>query len=178
MNNFAIARVFSRIGDLMEIQGENAFKIRAYRTAAQTMQELTESLEVLAERGELKTIPGVGEAIADKTREIITTGTTRLYERLKEQCPESLIELLSLPGFGPKKIQAVWKNLGIRTLDELEDAARDQLLRSVPGFSVKTEEALLTAIERHRVRRERSPLFVVLPYAEALQRMLLATGRF
>src|SRR5919197_3853480 len=123
MNNFAIARVFSRIADLMELKGENVHKIRAYRNAAQTMQELTESLEVLAERGRLQTIPGVGEAIAAKTRDILTTGTTRLYEQLKAEVPESLTELLGVPGFGTKKIQAVWKELGVRNLDELEQAA-------------------------------------------------------
>src|SRR6187455_3089381 len=109
MNNYAIARIFTRIGDLMELQGENPHKIRAYRNAAVTMQELTESLEVLAERGELKTLPGVGDAIADKTREILATGTCKLYERLKEEVPESLVDILDLPGFGAKKIQTVWR---------------------------------------------------------------------
>jgi DNA polymerase (family X) len=178
MNNYAIARVFSRIGDLMEIQGENAFKIRAYRNAAHAMQELTESLEVLAERGELETIPGVGEAIGAKTREILATGTCKLYERLKAEVPESLIGLLGLPGFGAKKIHTVWKELGVRNLDDLELAAREHRLRTVSGFSVKSEENLLAAIEAHRRRRVRTPIGIALPYAEALVRMLQATGKF
>jgi DNA polymerase (family 10) len=178
MSNYAIARIFNRIADLMEIKGENFYKIRAYRNAAQAMQDTTESLEVLAERGQLKTIPGVGEAIADKTREILATGTTKLYERLKEGCPEGLIELLGLPGFGPKKIQSVWHELGVRTLADLEEAVRGQRLRTVPGFSERSEENLLRSIEGFRRRRERIPLFVALPYAEGLVRMLRETGAF
>jgi DNA polymerase (family 10) len=178
MNNFAVARVFTRIADLMELKGENAFKIRAYRNAAQTMQELTESLQTLAERGELKTIPGVGDAIADKTRDILATGTTKLYEKLKEEVPESLVELLALPAFGPKKIQTVWSELGIRDLDQLEQAARAHQLQAIPGFAAKSEEKLLQSIEAYRRRRERTPIAVVLPYAEGLARMLLETGAF
>jgi DNA polymerase (family X) len=178
MNNYAIARVFSRIADLMEIQGENVFKIRSYRNAAQTMQELTESLEVLAERGALQTIPGVGEAIASKTREILATGTCALYEQLKEEVPESLAELLNLPGFGPKKILAVWQQLGVRSLADLERAAREGRLRPLAGFTAKTEAAVLENIEGVRRRRARTPIGVALPYAEALREMLLATGKF
>lgn len=178
MNNYAIARVFSRIADLMEITGENPFKARAYRTAAQTMQDLTESLEVLAERGELQSIPGVGEAIAAKTRDIIATGTTKLYEKLKEQAPESLAELLSLPGFGAKKIHAVWKELGVSNLDELEAAAREGRLKGLAGFGPKTEASLVEAIVAHRRRRARTPIHEALPYAEGLRRSLLDTGVF
>jgi DNA polymerase (family 10) len=178
MNNFAVARVFSRIADLMEIQGQDFFKIRAYRNAAQVMQDLTESLEVLAERGELKAIPGVGDAIADKTRDILATGTTRLYDRLREEVPESLTGLLHLSGFGPKKIQAVWKHLGVTDLDSLEAAARAQRLRDVPGLGAKSEEGVLRAIEGYRRRRREIPVYQAYPYAENLVRELRATGRF
>ncbi len=178
MNNYAVARVFSRIADMMEIQGENVFKIRSYRTAAATMQELTESLEVLAERGELKTIPGVGEAIAAKTREILATGTCRLYEELKQEVPETLVELLGLPGFGPKKALTVWRDLGVRTLDDLEAVAREGRLRELTGFTAKTEATLLETIAGAPRRRARTPIGIALPYAEALRGMLLATGRF
>ncbi len=178
MNSYAIARIFTRIGDLMEIQGENAFKIRAYRSAASTMQELTESLDVLAERGELRSIPGIGDAIAAKTRDILATGTCDLYERLKAQVPESLTELLGLPGFGPKKIRTVWEALSVRSLDDLEQAAKDQRLRTVPGLGAKSEETILESIGALRRRRERIPIGVALPYAQALVRMLEATGAF
>lgn len=178
MNNYAVARVFARIADLMEIQGQEFYKIRAYRNAAQVMQELTESLEVLAERGELKNIPGVGEAIAAKTRDILQTGTTSLYERLKEEVPESLTTLLPLPQFGPKKIQAVWKELGVRNLDELEEAARDQRLRAVPGMGEKTEATVLRNIEAYRKRKQNIPVFQAYPYAELIARQLRETGKF
>ena len=178
MNNYAVARVLPRIADLMEIEGEKVFKIRAYRKAALTMQELTESLEVLAERGELKEVPGIGEAIAQKTRDILATGTTKLYEQLKAEVPESLVELLNLPGFGAKKIQTVWKELGVRDLAGLEQAAREQRVRTLPGMAAKTEEKLLATIEAHRRRRERQPIGEALPYAEGLLRLLRETGAF
>src|SRR5688500_7972975 len=119
MNNYAIARIFTRIADLMEIQGENPFKVRAYRNAAAAMQELTESLEGLAERRELESIPGVGAAIAQKTYDILSTGTTKLYDALRREVPESLVELLDLRGFGTRKIHTVWKELGVLNLDDL-----------------------------------------------------------
>jgi DNA polymerase (family 10) len=178
MNNYAVARVFSRIADLMEIKGENVHKIRAYRTAAQTMQELTESLEVLAERGELQSIPGVGEAIAAKTRDILATGATKLYDGLKAEVPESLVELLGIPGFGVKKIRSVWQELGVRTLADLEQAAGEHRLRTIPGFSDKTEANVLEAVAAARKRRDRTPIGVALPYAEGLARLLRATGKF
>lgn len=178
MNNYAIARVFTRIADLMEIQGQNAFKIRAYRNAAATMQELTESLEVLAERNELENIPGIGEAIAQKTRDILATGTTKLYENLKAEVPETLIGLLDLPGFGPKKIQAAWKELGVRNLDDLERAAAEHRLRTLPGMGEKSEGKLLEALAAFRRRKERTPIGIALPYARGLARLFLETGAF
>lgn len=178
MNNYAIARVFTRIADLMEIQGQNAFKIRAYRNAAATMQELTESLEVLAERDELQNVPGIGEAIAQKTRDIIATGTTKLYENLKAEVPETLIGLLDLPGFGPKKIQAAWKELGVRNLDDLERAAAEHRVRTLPGMGEKSEGKLLEALAAFRRRKERTPIGIALPYAQGLARLFLETGAF
>jgi DNA polymerase (family X) len=178
MTNYAIARIFGRIADLMEIKGENPFKIRAYRNAAGNLQELTESLEVLAERGDLREIPGVGEAIADKTREILATGTCKVYEDLRREVPESLAELLKLPGFGPRKIQSAWRELGVVDLESLEQAAREHRLQTLPALGAKTEEKLLHAIEGHHRRRERTPLFIALPYADALARALAATHPF
>lgn len=178
MNNYAVARIFARIADLMEIQGQDFYKIRAYRNAAQVMQDLTESLEVLAERGELKGIPGVGAAIEAKTRDILATGTTPLYERLKAEVPESLTSLLPIPQFGPKKIQAVWKELGVLNLDDLERAAREQRLRHVPGMGEKTEATVLRNIEAYRRRKQNIPVFAAYPYAETLVRQLLTTGHF
>jgi len=178
MNNYAIARIFTRIADLMELQGDDPFKLRAYRNAAQTMQELTESLETLAERGELQTVPGIGQAIAGKTQEILSTGTCKLYEELKKKVPESLTDMLGLPGFGPKKIHTVWKELGVRSLDELESAAREQRLRNVKGLGARTEANLVEAIEAFRRRRERAPIGLALPYAEGLARLFLSECGF
>lgn len=172
MNNYAIARVFTRIADLMEVRGDNVFKIRAYRNAASTMQGLTESLEVLAQRGELETIPGVGGAIADKTQDIIRTGTTPLLEKLRGEIPEGLPELTRIPGLGPKKLNQLWKELNISDLDGLEEAALAGRIRDLSGFTAKSEAALIEKIRAYRKRRERAPIGEILPYAQALRSMM------
>ncbi|MBM3458636.1 MAG: hypothetical protein FJX77_08920, partial [Armatimonadetes bacterium] len=176
MNNFAVARIFERIADLMELKGENVFKIRAYRQASQTMQELTESLEVLAERGELRVIPGVGEAIAAKTRDILATGTTRLLDELRSEVPESLVELLALPGFGVKKVHAVWRGLEVCSLDDLERVAREARLRTLPGFTARTEATLLESIQAHRMRRTAAPIGLARPEVLAVAQDLRRSG--
>lgn len=172
MNNYAVARILQRIADLMELQGENPFKIRAYRSAASAMQSLTESLEILAEKGELKTIPGVGDAIAAKTREILETGTTGLLEKLRAGTPETLVELLRIPGLGHRRVSQLWKELGISTLAELETAAADGRLAAAGGFTEKSAAALLEKIAAFRRRRERTPIADALPYAAALALMI------
>jgi DNA polymerase (family 10) len=176
MNNYGVARVFSGIADLMDLRGDNPFKVRAYRNAAQTMQELTERLEVLAERGELREIPGVGEAIAAKTRDILATGTTALYDELRAEIPESLAELLALPGFGVKKAQLVWRELAIADLPGLEQAAQTGRLRTLSGFTARTESSLVEAIAAHRARRLRTPIGVALPFADRLLAHLRGLG--
>lgn len=178
MNNYAVARTFERIADLMEIKGENPFKVRAYRQASQTMQELTESLEVLAERGDLKGIPGVGDAIASKTRDILATGTTGLLDELRGEIPESLIELLALPGFGVKKVQAVWRGLDVRTPADLLRAAQQQKLRTLPGFTARTEATLQEAITAHWRRLREEPVGIALPDTESLVEEMLGSGAF
>jgi DNA polymerase (family 10) len=174
MTNHEIARRFERIGDILEIQGENAFKVRAYRRAAETIDELVESLADVEARGELATIPGFGEAIVAKTRDFLTTGTTKLYEQIKDAVPEGVVRMAAIPGVGPKTVKTLWEALGVTSVDELETAARGGRVRAVPGFGAGKEQKLLEAIERSRRLGERVPLFVALPYAERLARELRA----
>ncbi len=176
MTNHAVARVFQAIGDLMEIRGDNPFKVRAYRQAARTLEDMVEPVEILAERGELSGIPGFGEAILAKTADILRTGTCDLYESLKEEMPGTLPTLLALPGIGAKKVLAIWRETGVSTIDELEVAAKAGRLAGLPGMGSRTEAALLEAIPALRRRTARIPIGTALPYAEALRRDLLAGG--
>ena len=173
MTNHEIARRFARIADVLEIQGENPFKVRAYRRAVDAIDALTEPLADIEARGGLENIEGFGEAIIGKTRDFLRTGTTKLYEQLKDAVPSGVIEMAAIPGVGPKTAKALWEALQVTSPEELEAAAREERVRAVPGFGATKEKNLLAAIERSRRLSERLPIFVVLPYAERLRRELL-----
>lgn len=175
MTNSEIARVFVRLADLMEVQGENPFRVRAYRKAADTIEGLTESLESIAARGDLEAVPNIGKGIAEKIAEIVATGTTRALEERRTKVPEGLPELLNLPGLGPKTVQMLHQNLGVGSIDDLEKAVRNRRIRGLPGMGPKTEENLLKAIEAYRRRSKRWPLGRALPYAEELVAALRET---
>lgn len=176
MTNYEIARVFTRMADLMEVQGDfSPFKVRAYRKAADTIRDLTESLESIAARGALESVPGVGKGIAEKIEEICATGTTRVLEELRARVPEGLPELLNLPGLGPKTVQALHKELGVTGIADLEQAAREHRVRGLAGMGAKSEENLLRAIDSYRRLSERWPLGRALPYAEGIAAALRRT---
>ena len=172
MTNYEIARRFERIGDILEIQGENPFKIKAYRRASETIDELTEPLADIEARNGLGDIPGFGEAIVAKTRDFLQTGTTKLYEQIKNSVPVGVVEMAAVSGVGPKTAKALWDALGVTSVAELEAAAHAERIRSVSGFGASKEKNILEAIERSRRLRERLPLYVALPYAERLAREL------
>jgi DNA polymerase (family 10) len=174
MSNYEIARIFTRIADLMEVQGDNPFKIRAYRKAADTIEGLTESLESIAERGALETVPNIGKGIAEKIDEIVRTGTASALEELRAKVPEGLPEILNISGLGPRTVQTLHAELGIASIDDLERAARAGRIRELPGMGTKTEENILHGIEGYRRRSERWPLGKALPYAENLVAALRA----
>ncbi len=168
MKNLQAARVFENIAALMEISGESPFKVNAYRNAANTFASLTDDLEQLAARGELRSIPGVGEAIEKKTLEILETGTCGLYERLKQQFPLTILELLDLPGVGARTVRALYEGLGVDSLEALENAARAGRIRQLPRMGAKAEQRILESIERLRARPSGIPIARALPLAVAL----------
>ena len=174
MTNYEIARTFERIGDILEIQGENPFKIKAYRKAAETIDELAEPLADIDARGGLDAIPGFGAAIVQKTRDFLQSGTTKLYEQIKNAVPDGVLQMAAVSGVGPKTAKALWDALQITSVDELETAAKQNRVQTVPGFGASKEKNLIEAIERSRRLRERLPLYVALPYAERLVREILA----
>ena len=172
MTNHEIGRRFTQIGDILEIQGENTFKVRAYRRAAEAIDDLVEPLADIEARGALAEIPGFGEAIVAKTRDFLTTGTTALYERIKNAVPPGVVALASVPGVGPKTAKALFDALGVASVDELETACRAGRVQTVPGFGAAKEQKILEAVERGRRLSERTPLYVALPYAERIARLL------
>ena len=174
MTNHEIAQRFQQIADTLEIQGENPFKVRAYRRAVQAIEELVEPLVEIERRGELAEIPGFGEAIVAKTQDFLTKGTTKLYEQLKNAVPPGVLKIAAAPGIGPKTAKALWEALGVNTLDELEAAAKEGRVRTAPGFGANKEQKILEAIERNRRLSERIPLFDAMPYAERLAAALAA----
>ncbi|MCR4402835.1 MAG: DNA polymerase/3'-5' exonuclease PolX [Firmicutes bacterium] len=150
MDNLEIASMFRELADLLELKGENPFKVRAYMRAADIIESLPENAATVAAEGRLKHIEGIGEAIEKKTAEIATTGRLRLLDDLRREVPPGLRQLLRIPGVGPRTAMAVFRHLGIATLEELERAARDGRLKGVPGIGAKSAENILRAIERLR----------------------------
>ncbi len=147
MNNADLAQVFANIGDLLEIKGENKFKIIAYRRAAETIREYSREVAVVAKEGGLRAIPNIGAAIADKIDELLTTGKLEFYENLKAEIPAGLIEVMAVPDLGPKKAAMFWQQLEITSVAALEAAAREGKLRSLPGMGEKSEAKILAGIE-------------------------------
>lgn len=171
MLNLDIARIFDEIADILELKGENPFRIRAYRRAARTIETLTQDLKVLAERGgvaELRKIPGIGEGIAKKIVEIAQTGDCEKHRALKREVPEGLVELLAIPRVGPKTIAKLHQELGISSVADLEAAAKAHKIAGLPGLGPKAEENILKGIEQYRSYKGRVLLSNALPYAESI----------
>ncbi|HEX8684184.1 MAG TPA: DNA polymerase/3'-5' exonuclease PolX [Ardenticatenaceae bacterium] len=168
LNNGQVAAFFDTIADLMQLQEENSFKIRAYRRAAETIRALPHDINTDYEEGTLREIPGIGDAIAAKISEIIETGRLGFLERLEGQIPAGVAAMMRVPEIGPKSARAIYKTLGIESLEALEAAARAGELRGVPGIGAKTEQRILEGIEALRRRSDRLLMGIVLPRAEAL----------
>ncbi|MCG0274541.1 MAG: DNA polymerase/3'-5' exonuclease PolX [Thermosediminibacteraceae bacterium] len=147
MKNYIVSIIFSDIADMLEIKGENFFKVRAYRKAARAIANLSEDIESLIETSSLANIEGIGKALEGKIREIVTSGTCAYYEKLKKEIPRGLVEMLKIPGLGAKRIRTIYEALGITTIDELEQAAKQRKLRGLPGIGVKTEQSILKGIQ-------------------------------
>jgi DNA polymerase (family 10) len=165
MKNQEVAKIFNDIADILEIKGENPFRIRAYRKAAQNIESLTQDLGSLIEEKKLEEIPGIGKDLAQKIEEIISTGRLRFHEDLKKEIPEGLVDLLSVPGLGPKTAKLLYDELKIKNIESLEEAAKAHRLLKVPGIREKTEENILKGIEMLKRGKERQPLGRILPIA-------------
>jgi len=165
MNNRQLADTFTLIGNLCEIKGEVIYVVLAYRKASESLMALPREASEYWKEGKLREIPGVGKAIAEKIDELLTTGKLGFLEKLKEEIPPSLAELLPVPSLGPKKIAMIWKTLGITSLAELEAAAKEGKLRDLPGMGAKSETAILEGIASLGRRSSRIPLGRAYPLA-------------
>jgi DNA polymerase (family X) len=155
VDNLAIARVLNEIGDLLEIKGENPFKIRAYRNAAETIAHLGESVAAMPP-DERRKVPGIGKDLAARIGELIDTGAIPYHRALLEEFPPTILDLLRLQGIGPKTVALLYHGLGVRTLEDLEAAARAGRIRSLKGMGVKKETQILKSLEeRQRVAGRR-----------------------
>ncbi|MBW8364686.1 MAG: DNA polymerase/3'-5' exonuclease PolX [Rhizobium sp.] len=175
IHNADIAAVFEEIADHLEIQGANPFRIRAYRNAARTLGELPQEARALLEKGEdLTRLPGIGDDLAAKVREIVDTGRCSLLERLRRELPPAVTGLLQIPGLGPKRVKALYHDLEVQTVEQLYRAARDGRIRALPGFGEKTELNILQAVEAHVSQTRRFKLAVAAQYAGTLTAFLQA----
>ena len=147
MTNAEAARVLARIATMLEIDGANPFRVRAYREAARVVESQGEPVEALAaQEAALEALPGIGRDLAQKIRDIARTGTTDLYEEMQRKIPLDVVALTELQGLGPKRVKTLYEALGIRTRADLESAARAGRLRELPGFGEKVEQNVLRAL--------------------------------
>jgi len=169
MKNSEVAKVFQDIADLLELKGENVFKIRAYQKAARAIEHHPRELKTMIEEGEdLRTIPGVGEAIAKKATELITTGKLGYYENLKAEFPPGITNLLAIPGIGPKTANKLSTELGISSVDELERAIKEGKVAKLFRLGDKTAENMLRQIQALRRKDQRIPIGEALPIVEEI----------
>ncbi len=150
--NGELAALFQTIADYLALDGESAYRILAYEKAAAIFGDHPVSIAAMAARGELRELPGVGQAIEAKVLEYMTTAKVASLEQLRIRYPEGLLEVMRLPGMGPKKTRLVWESVGVADLRGLERACRERRIRAVPGMGEKTETKLLRAIEAQAVR--------------------------
>ena len=150
MDKRQIAHTLEAIADMMEIRGENPFKCNAHRNAARTLESLEVPLDEMIESGQLTQLKGIGHSLAEKIVEMAETNRSTAYEQLRTEIPEGVLEMLSISGFGPKKAKAVWEQLGVKSIGELEYACIENRLVELPGFGQKTQDKILKAIAYYK----------------------------
>lgn len=169
VHNADIAAIFEEIADLLEIEAANRFRILAYRKAARILSELPQDVRALLKKDfDLTQLPGIGEDLAAKIIEIVSTGSCSLLQRLRSELPPAITELLHVPGLGPKRVKALYHHLDVQTVEQLHRAARDGCIRNLPGFGEKTELNILKAVEAHASQSRRFKLATAAQYAESL----------
>jgi DNA polymerase (family X) len=160
IHNVEIAEAFNRLADLLEIEGANPFRVRAYRNAARTLQDLPRSAAAMLAAGEdLSELPGIGKDLAGKIAELIGTGHLTLLDEVARRTPKTLADLAAIPGLGPKRVKALYQNLKIETPADLLAAVESGGVRALPGFGAKTEQKILSELRRTGATEQRMRLF-------------------
>jgi DNA polymerase (family 10) len=176
MENKGLADIFTEIADILDIQGENPFRVRSYRNAARTITDMSQSVQAMVQAGvKLEDVPGIGKSLQEKIEEIVSTGKCSFLEELRAKIPAGLTELLKLEGLGPKKVKLLYDELGVDSVDRLEEAARAGRLRDLAGMGLKTEEKVLKSIQQYRAGMGRFKLSVGYIYFQALLEYLKDT---
>jgi DNA polymerase (family 10) len=172
MRNLEVSFIFSQIADLLEIQGANPFRVRAYRRAALNIEGLADNIETLTANGTLRNVPGIGEDLANKIDEYIRTGRIEFHEQLKQDVPLGLAKMVEIPSVGPKTAKQIYDLFRIQTIEDLEALCKTEQLLGVPGFKQKTIDNILKGIEVFRRRRGNYLLGRTLPIAQQLCKYL------
>jgi DNA polymerase (family 10) len=178
MENPEVAQVFEEVADLLDIQGANPFRIRAYRNAARTIQDLSERLaDMAADPKKLEQLAGIGKDLAEKITTILDTGDLPLRQELRAQVPPGLRDLLNVPSLGPKRAQTLYQQLRITSIDKLRQAVVKHRIAKLKGFGAKTEEKILQSLDGMEETGRRVYLAEAKVYADAIMRHLKATPR-
>ena len=172
MKNNIIAGIFRSIAELLEIKGDNPFRIRAYLRAADSIEGLKEDIQTLAQEDRLSEIPGIGEDLAAKIKEILATGACQHYEKLKKDVPEGVVRMLEIPSVGPKTAKLFYDRLKISSVEKLYEAARKGRLLGLPGIKEKTVENILKGIELLKKGKERMDLLTATKVADEIVEFL------
>ena len=169
IHNADIAKRFEEAADLLEIKGDNPFRIRAYRNAARVIEDLPHELAAMVEQEQpLSDLPGIGKDLAEKIQEIVTTGTAPALDKLRSELPPHITDLLNIPGLGPKRVRTLYKDLAVVDLDSLKQAAEEGKIRDLPGLGKKTEQHILDAVRAQADTSRRFLRAAVVPYVESL----------
>nr|MBN1229031.1 DNA polymerase/3'-5' exonuclease PolX [Anaerolineae bacterium] len=174
LTNQEIAGIFARVADMLEIKGESIHRVLAYRRASETIAELPRDLSAVCEENKLTDLPHIGQTLAEKIEELLTTGELTFYKRLAAEVPPGVVDMLAISGMGPKRAALFWKELGLTGVGELEKAAQEGRLRTLPGMGAKSEAKILEGIQALARRTDRLPLDRALPAAmQILERLMM-----
>lgn len=163
-----VIEILEDMASLLEIVGANPFKIRAFTNAARELESLPADLPDMMASGDLLEVPGIGKGIFGHIEEMLETGTFTEFEELRSRVPPGLLDMLRIPGLGPKKVKGLHDKLGLKSIEDLEKAARDGVIAELPGFGEKSQEKILKGIERIRNYSKRHLLSMVTTEADAL----------